>query len=390
MPQFSRIGLGSVTATTMAVSTFPQVVFGVLAAELIGTFGVERWQIGVLVTATGFVGAFVAPSLGQLTHRLGSLTAIRVIFLLVLTSMAVTASAPTYALLVVAAALSGAPQGWCNPATNTLISEELPAGDRGVVTGIKQSGVQAGAFVGGLLMPVIAAASSWRVAIVVFMALPLAGLVGTAGKHNRIVAHPSRVDGSHELPDVVKLVAIYGVLAGLGTSAMLTFLPLFASESQGWSEVHAGWLLAGVGLIGVGARIAWARVAESRLGYGRSLEVLALLTVLSAILLALMAAEVAPSSALPIAAALLGAGSASWNSVGMLAVMERSPAHLIGRGTGVVLFGFLLGYGLGAPMVGFTVDRLDSYLPAWLGVSAAFLVAFAVARRVAGLEPANT
>jgi predicted MFS family arabinose efflux permease len=388
MSRFTRIGLGTVTALTMAVSTFPQVVFGVLAVDLIATFDVSRWQIGALVSATGLMGALLAPSLGRLTDRLGSLQSTRAVLILAFVSFLLIAVSPSYILLVAATLISGAPQGWCNPATNTLIAEEVARGDRGIVTGVKQSGVQAGTFLGGLLLPLIASAFDWRAAVAAFIVMPLVGVLGTLGKEPHPRMHRSGGNGAHRLPPLIRLISIYGLLAGIGTSAMLTFLPLFAAEGQGWSAVHAGWLLAGVGLTGVAARIVWGRIAESRLGYGRALEVLALLTVVSATLLALMAANLIPSTVLPLAAVLLGAGGVSWNSVGMLAVMERAPSHLIGRGTGVVLFGFLLGYGLGAPLFGLAVDRLGTYVPGWIGVSVCLSVAFGVATMITRLEPA--
>ena len=54
--------LAAVTATAMGVATFGQSAFGVLASNLIEEFRVDRWQIGILVTASGFTGALLSPS----------------------------------------------------------------------------------------------------------------------------------------------------------------------------------------------------------------------------------------------------------------------------------------------------------------------------------------
>ena len=43
-------------------------------------------------------------------------------------------------LVAAAAAVGGIPQGWGNPATNSLIATRVAPGRRGGVTGIKQSG----------------------------------------------------------------------------------------------------------------------------------------------------------------------------------------------------------------------------------------------------------
>lgn len=391
MSQFSRPALGAVTALTMAVATFPQVVFGVLAGELLLDFNATRWQIGALVTATGVTGALLAPSLGHLTDRVGALAATRSVLGVSTGTLALLSLSPSYILLALFALLSGAPQGWSNSATNALIVETLPQGERGMMTGIKQSGVQVGIFLGGLLLPIFASLWGWRAAVAAFLALPVAGLLMTLGKRassKTAIERAAKKKG--RLPPIIQWVTLYGVLSGLGTSAMITFLPLFAAEDQSWSALHAGWLLAGVGLVGIVARISWGPISESRLGHGVTLQVLALLTVGSGVLLALAAAQLMPSWVLVVAGALLGAGGISWNTVGMLAVMDHSPLRQVGRGTGYVLLGFLLGYGSGAPLMGLSVDQLGSYVPGWVGVALLFVVAYTVARRITRVDVALT
>jgi len=95
-----------------------------------------------------------------------------------------------------------------------------------------------------------------------------------------------------------------------------------------------------------------------------------LMTTVSALLLTLASRETIRSWALIPAAILFGAGIIAWNAVGMLAVMDYSPSGLVGRGTGRVQLGFLLGLGTGAPLMGLSVDRLGVYWPGWLFVTA--------------------
>ena len=99
-------------------------------------------------------------------------------------------------------------------------------------------------------------------------------------------------------------------------------------------------------------------------------------------MLALAAGGVVDTWVLVPGALLLGAGAVAWNSVGMLAVMDYSPASMVGRGTGRVLLGFLLGLAVGPPVMGFSVDRLDSYLAGWVTIVAIFLISAIAARRV--------
>jgi hypothetical protein len=63
----------------------------------------------------------------------------------------------------------------------------------------------------------------------------------------------------------------------------------------------------------------------------------------------------------------------------MLAVIFLVPAASAGRASGIVLFGFLAGLGLGAPAFGWSVDTLGTYLPGWLAAVTLFIGGWLVA-----------
>lgn len=383
MRPMSRARLGVVTALAMAVATFPIVTFSVVAADLIEEFDISRAQVGFLVTATGLVGALVSPLFGRLTDRLGAVTSTRGVLTFGVFTLFALSISPAYAVLFLVAVFSGLPNGWTNPATNALIVESVPAGSRGLVTGIKQSGVQIGTFLAGLLMPVFAALWGWRVAIAIFILIPVSGLIGMWGQENRTEARQREPGRSGDrLPTAVKWIAVYGAISGMATSAMFGFLPLFAEEDRLWSAQAAGSLIAIVGIVGVAARISWAPAAERTLGHGLTLRILALTSMVSAILLALAASDVLDSWVLVLAALLLGGGAIAWNAVGMLAVMDLSPPGLVGKGTGVVLFGFLGGLAVGPPLLGLSVDAFGTYVPGWIAVAVLLALDGLIAGRI--------
>lgn len=384
MRSFSRAGLGAVTAATMATATFPLIIASVLAAELIDRFGIARSQIGLLVTATSLVGALASPFFGRVTDRIGAVTATRNVLALGMITLTAFALAPSYGFLVLAALAAGLPNGWSNPATNSLIVANVPVGSRGIVTGVKQSGVQFGTFLGGLLLPVFAGLWDWRLAVLMFLLMPVAGLVGMRGRANP-TEHEVRAESAHvAIPTAVKWIAVYGTLSGLAISALFWFLPLFAEENQRWSPRAAGSLVAVVGLSGIAARILWPAASERRIGHGRTLRILAVMSTVTAVLLGLAALGVLESWVLIPAAVLLGGGAIAWNSVGMLAVMDFSPPSLVGKGTGVVLLGFLLGMASGAPLMGLSVDTLGSYVPGWLASAGLLTAGAVIAGRIPG------
>jgi MFS family permease len=163
----------------------------------------------------------------------------------------------------------------------------------------------------------------------------------------------------------------------MATSAMIAFLPLFANEGMGWSEAAGGSLVALTGLAGIGARVFWPRLSEKSLGHGRTLRILASVTTFAGVILGVVSLGGLDGWALIVAALMIGGGAVAWNAVGMLAVMDFSPAGAVGKGTGMVLFGFLSGLALGPPLMGLSVDRLGTYAPGWFA-TAGLLVCSAV------------
>lgn len=382
MRPFSKPGLGAVSAATMATATFAIIVASVLAAQLIDEFDITRAQVGALVLANGLVGALTSPLFGRITDRLGSVRSVVGALLVGSLTLAAWALSPTYAVLLGAAVVTGLSNAWGNPATNALIVDNVPAGERGVVTGVKQSGVQIGTFLGGLLLPVFTAWWSWRVAILIFLAMPLSGLLGMVGRrdpHRHVSRRRTSVD---PVPTAVRWIAIYGFVSGLATSAMVSFIPLFAHEDIGWSEGAAGTLIAATGLAGIGARMMWPRLSERSIGHGRTLRILAGMSTITAVLLALASADVVGGWVLFPAAFLLGGGAIAWNAVGMLAVMDFSPEGAVGKGTGLVLLGFLLGLAFGATLMGLSVDELGSYTAGWAATAVLLLVSGLISLRI--------
>jgi predicted MFS family arabinose efflux permease len=375
-----RTGFGALLALTMASSTFAFTAFSVLSGSLLDTFALRRWQLGALVTAAAGVGAFTSPVLGRLSDRIGGRGALELTLGLSALALAGIAVSPVYPLLIAAALASGLAQATANPATNKLIATHVAAGVRGTVTGIKQAGVQAGVFLGGSLLPLGAARIGWRPTVLIAAAVPAIGLLAS----RLLVPRDTRGDDGAPLdaltatrsPFLVRL-ALYGCLIGAGWSAVFTYLPDYGQHALGWSPTTTGLLVSAAGLCGIAGRIGWSFVAERRLGAATTLAMLAALG--SAAVVAVLLAGHVPAL-LWIGAAALGASSGSWNSVGMFAIIDRMPSDTSGAASGVVMLGFLIGLGIGAPPFGWAVDVTGSYAPGLIAVAAVHLAGLCVAR----------
>ena len=84
-------------------------------------------------------------------------------------------------------------------------------------------------------------------------------------------------------------------------------------------------------------------------------------------------------------ALLIAFSAVAWNAVGNLAIIRGVEPSLAGRATGILLFGFLTGLTVGAPMTGAIVDASGRYTLAWLAVGAAGVAAAMVV--ATGPEP---
>ena len=375
-----RGGLIAVLVGAMCVSTFQLFALAVLAKPLIDEFDISRTQIGFLGAGNTAVGAMIAPTLGRVTDRIGARLSVILLSVVSALGLFATALAPAYWTLLCASVIAGFPQGWSNSATNNIVDVRLPVGERGTITGLKQSGVQFAIFLAGLTLPFGTSQIGWRQSLAVYGGVALAvGLFAALTLSDDRPAEteppsllaadsPATSDaaapvGAKRLPGFVYRVAIYALFLGLAAGGISRFLPLFANEVMGFSETRAGLVVALAGLLGMIARVIWGQIADTMMAPRRALFILACGSAATALLVFFATTlggwvlwVVAIGSAF-----FLGA----WNVVAMLAVMTSVAADQAGRGTGIVMLFFLSGLTLSAPAVGWSADVTGDYQTAW-------------------------
>ncbi|MEE8497410.1 MAG: MFS transporter [Acidimicrobiia bacterium] len=363
-----RFGFTAILVLAMVAATQMPAGLGILAPFMRDDLGVSRTQIGILITTAVLVAAVISPLMGRVVDSLGGRRGIVLLFIsagLGLLGLAMTSS---YWWMLVPVAIAALAQAFGNPVTNKLIAAHTSPGRRGIVTGIKQSGVQVGIFVAGLTMPVVAAAWGWRWAIGLTVVVPLVGLLMALallpGDERTVVEdQPDARSEAGRLPEAITFLAAYGALMGFG-AAHTVLIPLFAVEALGMSEQAGGAAAGLIGFVSLFARIGWSRYADAHSRHDLTLAVLAVGSV-GAVLVFMVAQEGAPWL-LWIGAIATGVTSSSWNSVGMLAVIDHAGEEQSGRASGIVMFGFLAGWGVAPTLFGWLVDRTDSYTPMWL------------------------
>ena len=369
----------------MVSTAFQIFVLAVLAKRLLDEFDINRFELGLIGSLNTAVGAVTAPFTGRVTDRFGPRQTTIIAQLIVAAGFAVMALANSVLLLIVSSAILGIPQGWGNPTTNALIAERVEPGRRGVTTGIKQSGVQLGIFLAGISLPVLSDALGWRGAIWiyvgVFAGFALLPLALPAKPPQFSAAAMSAADTQDAIPyntRAVWLLALYAFLMGTVGGGISRFLALFAEEEVGLTNSTAGVIFALSGLVGMAARVMAGRLAEQRFA---PLPMMAALAVVGGVVAGALTLTLTVGAWIlwPIAV-FFAIGHGAWNAVAMLAIIVGVAKADAGRASGTVMFGFLGGLAVGAPIAGLVIDETNSYQPVWIAGALLSFVAAALAR----------
>ena len=383
----------------MAASVLLQAVFAALGPFLREAFTLSRAQVGGLTTAMYLTGSTLSPVAGRIVDRFGTAVPLASLVGIEVLAGAAVAAAPSYGALLAVALLGGCGVSLGNPVTNLLVARYAARGRQGLVTGVKQSGVQLAIFACGMALPSIAAAAGWRAAAAAGLVLPVAAGVtaavavprdptsrrpGPSGGDASTAAHATTGrrtvrarSGRAALPRATWWLTAYAAGMGIGISALGAHLPLFGVERLGLGATTAGALGAVVGGVGVAARIAWGYAADRRVR--EAAGTLALLALLATVAAGLVATSVRLGAALVWGGAVLaGATGAAWNAVGMLAIVRGTPVAVAGRASGVVVLSFYGGFVVGPTGFGLVVDALG-YAAGWALVGVAFATSLGVA-----------
>jgi predicted MFS family arabinose efflux permease len=350
----------------MAVGTIAQFVFGTLGPFLVAEFELSRAQLGTLTTVLFGVAALLSTVMGRATDRVRARLAYGAAFGLSAIALAGIAAAPGYLVLVLFAAVGGMGQALVNPLSNKLVAAHVPVRRRGLVMGIKQSGVQMGAVLAGFALPLLAVLIGWRTAVAAVAVAVLAGWVASGrvvptGNDGREATAAKRSGGVNR---VVAGLAVYAFLMGSGMAAVNAYLPLYAHEAVGLPAGVAGTLVAAIGVVGIASRILVGHLSDRIGDVGLLLNGMALIGA-AALVLILLAQEVA--AWLIWVGAFAFGWSVAWNAVAMIAVVRLAGPSATGQASGHVLTGFFAGFIVAPVAFGVAADAVG-YTRPWLAL----------------------
>lgn len=349
---------------------------GVLAPQM-GLGSGELSLYAVIVFATGAATAVWG---GVLADRFGSMRIAALVTCAVMAGMVALALLPPPAMLVIAGLMIGLAFGPETPASSALLARLTPPAKQPLVFSVRQTGNQAGAMFGSLVLPGLGLAISPTAgfaAIAIVAALSLFAFLGLRRRYDHGPAgsqvRPLSLAGSLLLLRTDARLARLA-LASLPYSAMQmtlnTYFVLFAVKHLDLGAAGAGALLAvaqGAGLAG-------------RVGFGilvmRGAPAISLISLIgagmaAAAALVAIAGPQLPPLLLTVVVALFGLTASGWNGVFLAEVARLAPPDRVGEATGAVLMASYTGLVMGPIVVG--------GIAAAAGLPASFLVLAAAA-----------
>lgn len=376
--------LTALLTCAMAFSMLQLFLIGALGPRLVDELGVSPAVLG-LTTTLGFgTAALLSPAGGRIVDRAGPRRSLVALLLVSAAALALIGAAPGAGLLLGAVALGGVPQALANPATNKAVLRAVDPARRAAVTGLKQSGVQLGAFAAGLPLAVLAAGIGWRGAVwTAAGSALLAAVWALRALPDDPPAPPAPAPPAPSaaaprgalLPQgMVGRLAVFSVFLGAGIASVNTYLALFGAQRLGMGPTTAGALIAVLGVTGIAGRIGWSKAARP----GRAEWLpggLACGAVGAALLLC---AALLASPLVWIGAVAVGVFAVSGNAVSMVLVVQRAAPGRAGQDSALVAAGFFAGFAVGPPLFGLLAGS-DRYGYGWLLVAVEFAAAGAVA-----------
>ena len=396
-------GIGLLTVLLGAVAAGPILLYGLSATSdsIIAELGISEAHFGLLATTCFGAAAIGSATLGRLADRHSDLSLMAFIFVLSTLALLLVAVPDGFWMLLLAAALSGIAQSFPNGVTNRILLERVPTVRRIGWVGIKQSGVQVSQLVASLLFPVLAIGIGWRGAALTVAIIPLILLAMTWRSLRTtplLPTAPSTVDtdtvdnaatdtpaeaadrpaepipnSPARHPGMVWALAIFGLINGIGVQATNVYMPLFAVREMSFSLVLGGATAALAGVIGVIARVTWARRMAKGASGPHLLLVLALIALAGAVLF-LLADAAGWALLVWVAVAFHGISALGVSVVLMAALMRAIPAASMASASGMVTAGMFFGFALGPLLMGVIVGSPGGFELGWIAVGITYLL----------------
>jgi ACS family hexuronate transporter-like MFS transporter len=285
-------------------------------------------------------------------------------------------TAGSYPVLIVLMMVAGVGYGMLNPTSTKAVMAWFPVSQRATVVGLKQVGLPFGGALGAALLPLLALATGWRLAVVASAALiALCAAASLVLYRDPPTLPPAAPGGARALRLVLLtrdlwLVALATlVFAGMQT-VWMAFLVLYLTDVVGLPLLVASRYLALAQVAGMTGRIAFGLLSDYVFG-GRRRAPLVLAGVGSTVC-SLAIAFTGPSTSAVVLAPLalvFGFAGIGWNGVQHTLMAELAGPRSAGTAVGLGLAVSSLGVTVAPPLFGWCVERAGGYAGPWIGLA---------------------
>ena len=350
------------------IGVLPSFLTGGLAVQIRDELGFGASALGLAVALFFVVSSLSSALAGRVVERVGSHAAMRSSSIVgALTLLAVAIFAGSWWGLVACLILGGMGNAIAQPATNLMLTREVPSGRQGLAFGIKQAAIPVATLLAGLAVPVLAVTVGWRWAFAgaALIALTVSLLVPREGD-----GAPSRVKETRAGDAPLAPLILLAVGIGLGSTAAtpLGAFVVSSAVSVGIEVGAAGLLLALGSGVGIVVRVVAGHLADS-MSSGR-LRLVAAMLVLGTAGFAMLASG---SPGLFVVGVVLAFGAGwGWPGLFNFAIVKSNP-KAPAAATGITQTGASGGAALGPLLFGYTVEA-TSFGTAWLGTAAVALL----------------
>jgi predicted MFS family arabinose efflux permease len=366
-------------------------ILGAQTVANVGPLGIPaiasliRADLGLTLAQAGsFLSAYyIGPSLvslpaGTLADRWGvkrMLVLGQVVIAVGLLAASAADSYTAFAALMIAA---GFGYGMLNPTSTKAVMAWAPPAHRATLVGLKQVGLPFGGMLGAALLPALAVALGWRVAVVVSAALIAAGALAALAFYRDppdAPLPPAAPGARGSLASVLTsrdlwLLSLATAIFAAMQTVWMSFLVLYLESGAGLSLLAASRCLALAQLGGMTGRVLFGILSDRLFGGRRRLPLVLAGAGSTACTLAIAGTGSGASVAwLAVLAFVFGVVGIGWNGVQHTWMAELAGPRAAGTAVGLGLAISSAGVTLGPLVFGYLVQASGGYRGPWIGLA---------------------
>jgi len=366
----------------VALSALPVFLVGATFLQLEQTIALTTTGLGAVTAFFFLTASITSAGLGRVVERIGWRASMRINSIssaLILIGIALFAQSPlSLSLLLIA---GGGVYGLANPAANKALAELVRPDRRGLMFGLKHSGIPTSTLLAGLAVPTLALTIGWRFAFAfAALILPVIWILLAIDNDDPIDVTDDINSSRTVAPMSNSQIAALAGAAALATWAAVslgTFLIPAAVEAS-LSESGAGMLLFVGSLASIGTRVTAGILTDRKSSRG-FVGLAVLMAVGSVVFVALSGATGVWFVALVLLAFATGWG---WPGLMTFTVVNANVATPASS-SAITQAGVFLGAGIGPLALGWligNVSRIVSWMTVALCLGIASVVTLTVAR----------